>query len=159
MQNIPTFIIVLGNPNPIYYQERVDKAMETFLSTKNNTWVIMTGYKSESTKMKNYALEKYGEENNDYIIEEKKSSNTFQNLLFAKEIIEKERQIRFYSIVVCTSTFHINRSLILAQYIFRKNRNVCSIQTIHSNTPIPEDRRLREKMLLDNLITFIIEQD
>ena len=153
--DIPTFIIVLGNPNPVYYKERVDRAMKMFETKK--CWVIMTGHKGESTAMKKYALEKYGEKNDSYIIEEKKSTNTLQNLLFTKEIIENEKKIHSYSVIVCTSTFHINRSLLLTHFVFRNGRNVRSIQSIHSNTPIPEDRRIREKMLLDNLLTFIMD--
>ena len=158
---IPTFIIVLGNPKPLYYEERVDRGMETFFKLyneedKNKVMVIMTGFNGESTKMKKYAMRKYGEQYSSVILEETKSVNTHQNLLFSKQIIESMCSSS-YSVIVCTSTFHIDRSLILANLVFGTDKDVYSIKMIHTRSPIPEDRREREKMLLDNLITSLVK--
>ncbi len=160
-----TFIIVLGNSDPKYYEERVDRGMESFIklydrdeinnrdeinTLKNKTYVIMTGCSKESTKMKEYAVKKYGEIYASFIIEEKKSLNTYQNLVFSKQIIES--MCCFYSVIVCTSTFHINRSLVLSHLVFPKH----SVQTIHTRSEIPDDIREREKMLLANLLESIV---
>ena len=77
-------------------------------------------------------------------------NNTYQNLVFSKQIIES--MCCFYSVIVCTSTFHINRSLVLSHLVFPKQ----SVQTIHTRSEIPEDRREREKMLLANLLESIV---
>lgn len=157
-----TFIIVLGNSNPKYYEERVNRGMESFIklynqntqntqNTQNNkTYVIMTGGNNESKKMKEYAIKTYGEMYASCILEETKSINTYQNLIFSKQIIDS--MCSFYSVIVCTSTFHIDRSLVLAHLVFPKQ----TIRTIHTRSPIPEDRREREKMLLANLLEMII---
>ena len=159
-----TFIIVLGNSDPKYYEERVDRGMESFIklydrdeisrddryTLKNKTYVIMTGCSKESTKMKEYAVKKYGEIYASFLIEEKKSLNTYQNLVFSKQIIES--MCCFYSVIVCTSTFHINRSLILSHLVFPTQ----SVQTIHTRSEISDDIREREKMLLANLLESIV---
>jgi uncharacterized SAM-binding protein YcdF (DUF218 family) len=148
-----TFIIVLGNSNPKYYEERVNRGMESFIklyNQDNKTYVIMTGGNNESKKMKEYAVKTYGEMYASCILEETKSINTYQNLTFSKQIIES--MCLFYSVIVCTSTFHIDRSLVLAHLVFPKQ----PIRTIHTRSPIPEDRREREKMLLANLLEMII---
>ena len=152
-----TFIIVLGNSNPKYYEERVNRGMESFIklynepnNPNNKTYVIMTGGNNESKKMKEYAVKTYGEMYASCILEETKSINTYQNLVFAKQIIES--MCCFYSVIVCTSTFHINRSLILSHLVFPNH----SVQTIHTRSEIPEDRREREKMLLANLLESIV---
>ena len=149
-----TFIIVLGNSNPKYYEERVNRGMESFIKLynqdNNKTYVIMTGGNNESKKMKEYAVKTYGEMYASCILEETKSINTYQNLTFSKQIIES--MCLFYSVIVCTSTFHIDRSLVLAHLVFPKQ----TIRTIHTRSPIPEDRREREKMLLANLLEMII---
>jgi len=155
-----TFIIVLGNSNPKYYEERVNRGMESFIKLyklynhynqdNNKTYVIMTGGNNESKKMKEYAVKTYGEMYASCILEETKSINTYQNLTFSKQIIDS--MCLFYSVIVCTSTFHIDRSLVLAHLVFPKQ----TIRTIHTRSPIPEDRREREKMLLANLLEMII---
>jgi len=149
-----TFIIVLGNSNPKYYKERVNRGMESFIKLynqdNNKTYVIMTGGNNESKKMKEYAVKTYGEMYASCILEETKSINTYQNLTFSKQIIDS--MCLFYSVIVCTSTFHIDRSLVLAHLVFPKQ----PIRTIHTRSPIPEDRREREKMLLANLLEMII---
>jgi uncharacterized SAM-binding protein YcdF (DUF218 family) len=149
-----TFIIVLGNSNPKYYEERVNRGMESFIKLynqdNNKTYVIMTGGNNESKKMKEYAVKTYGEMYASCILEETKSINTYQNLTFSKQIIDS--MCLFYSVIVCTSTFHIDRSLVLAHLVFPKQ----PIRTIHTRSPIPEDRREREKMLLANLLEMII---
>jgi uncharacterized SAM-binding protein YcdF (DUF218 family) len=149
-----TFIIVLGNSNPKYYKERVNRGMESFIKLynqdNNKTYVIMTGGNNESKKMKEYAVKTYGEMYASCILEETKSINTYQNLTFSKQIIDS--MCLFYSVIVCTSTFHIDRSLVLAHLVFPKQ----TIRTIHTRSPIPEDRREREKMLLANLLEMII---
>lgn len=151
-----TFIIVLGNSKPECYKKRVDRCMETFLKLRKEKeiYIIMSGGKNESKNMKEYVLLKYGHEYDPFIIEEKKSLNTHQNLLFSKEIIESICPT-FFSIIICTSTFHINRSFLLSNIVFG---NECNIHTIHTRTPVSNELYEREKILIDHLIKqFIVE--
>ena len=126
------FIIVLGNSKKEIWQPRVDAAVQHFFSkprqiyceytheTINTCRIILTGKgktKTEAQQMKNYILEKYSISNELLIIEDQ-SLNTLENLQYSKKIIDQISYFTKPTITICTSTFHIYRSMTLAKFIF-----------------------------------------
>lgn len=98
---------------------RMDRALE-YLERYPDTKVIVCGglgsdtRDSEALVMKRYLLSKSVPEHQ--IILEDRSTDTTENILFAKEIIEQSgNSINSYKIGIATSGYHIYRSMIIAQ--------------------------------------------
>lgn len=95
-------------------KNRLDSAFE-YLVENETTLVIVSGGQgtgediSEAKAMCNYLVDKGIEK--DRIILEDKSTNTYENLLFSKEIIQDEAK----SIVVVTNKFHVYRAMSIAK--------------------------------------------
>lgn len=92
------------------------KAYE-YLSENKNSICILSGGQgqdeliSEAECMKNILIEKGIDEKRIYI--ENKSTSTQENLKFSKEIIESNNLDK--NIIICTSEYHIYRSVIMAK--------------------------------------------
>ncbi|MEW9121851.1 MAG: YdcF family protein [Thermotaleaceae bacterium] len=115
-------IIVLGahlwgdQPSPLL-QYRLDKAIELYgMGYAAN--IIVSGAQgddeitTEAKAMAAYLVRHYIPEENIYL--EEQSYNTFQNLKFSKEIMDKEG---FEDAIIITNTFHLYRSLRIAKYL------------------------------------------
>lgn len=116
-------VIVLGagikqDKPGIDLTSRLDKTIE-FLNKNPNSKCIVTGgldkkYEIyESDVMKNYLISKGISENRIY--QEKSSTNTKENFIYAKEIIEKENLNK--NTVVVTNFYHQFRSSLYAKII------------------------------------------
>ncbi len=115
----PQYCIILGaqwktSGPSIVLQYRLDKAIE-FLEEHSDTKVIVSGGKgsnepiSEAEGMFGYLVEAGIPE--DRIIMEDRSTNTYENLIFSEEYLEKTAD----SIVLVTNNFHMFRALKIAQ--------------------------------------------
>lgn len=106
--------LINNSPSPIL-KDRLNKGMELFNSFQKKTMFIVSGGKgkgeciSESKAMKNYLIRKGISE--EMIIEENRSSNTYENLLFSKKIINDSSK----TITIVSNEFHILRCVIYAE--------------------------------------------
>ena len=122
------YIIVLGsgliggNKVSKLLGSRIDKAIDFYNKQKShnkNSKIIFSGGQgldetiSEGEAMKNYALEKNVPLED--IIVENKSTTTYENFLFSKEIIEKRDKNA--EIVFSTSNYHVFRAAIYAKKV------------------------------------------
>lgn len=121
------FIIILGcairndgTPTPLL-RSRIDRAIDfskkQFEATGKEVIFITSGGQgsdeviAESTSMKNYLLSQGIKE--DYIIEENKSTNTFENMQFSKKIIDEINSNAH--VAYATNNYHVFRSGIQAK--------------------------------------------
>ncbi len=133
------YIIVLGSgligdQVPPLLASRIDKGIERFHrfhSTKRPVKVIFTGGQGSDEKlpegvaMANYAMEK-GLPKEQIIIEDK-AVNTYENLLFSKQLIEAERGAHGkYNVLTVTNNFHVFRALLWARKVGVKSDGIGS---------------------------------
>lgn len=113
------YMIVLGaqwkTSGPSYVlQKRLDKAME-YLQENPDTIVIVSGGQgsnepiTEAAGMKGY-LEEKGIAS-ERILAEDKSTNTYENLVFSAELLDKENS----RVVLVTNNFHVFRTCSIAK--------------------------------------------
>lgn len=106
-----------GTPTPLL-RGRVDKALDFYHKQKNSSgkdlaFITSSGQDddeviSESESMKRYLMEKGIAE--DKIIKEDKSRNTYENMMFSKEKIDKNNS----KVAFSTTNYHVFRSGIFA---------------------------------------------
>lgn len=150
------FIIVIGNSCDEIMKKRVDRAIEEFKSSpqKRFSYVIndyipckkllFTGSHSSEVdilKMKEYAI--YKGIDPKIIITENKSRNTVENIINSEKMIrEMLPSCEAYSpdIIICTSSFHISRVMLISKIYFNKYR----VSFIHTNETITKNEKARE---------------
>ena len=128
-------ILVLGNKSKKVTEERVDRALEYYSNCGTEKFLMFSGGVSDPTEaefMKNYAMTKGIDQKN--IITEDKSRNTIENFEMSKAILDNMFSHGSCSVVVCTSTFHIKRSMVLARIILT---GYCT-EFIHTREPLTE---------------------
>lgn len=119
------YLIVLGaglNGSTVSQtlKDRLNVAIKCIDDYGNDSYIVVSGGQgknediSEAEAMKEYLLSNGVEENK--IIIENKSSNTFENLKFSKEKIEEHsgKNIKDISVKIVTTDFHSFRSKILS---------------------------------------------
>jgi hypothetical protein len=134
-----TFIIVLGNHDPKVCLKRVNAAI---INSTPTTKIILSGGNNEAHVMKQFIIDKIPMNN---IILETKSRTTIENLILSKQLITEKK----YNIVICTSTFHIARALILAKFVFE------NVTGVHTNETIENDLFKKECTSLARSWPFI----
>lgn len=121
------YIIVLGcglNGEKItpLLKSRLDKAIEIYnnkIIENNDIKIIVSGGKgsdelvSEASAMGNYLLSQNIK--NDAIILEDKSTNTYENILFSKNIIEMTNKSSNVNTIVVTNNFHVFRASVYSR--------------------------------------------
>lgn len=125
-ENYPVeYVVVLGaglrgdTVSPTL-QYRLDKCL-LYLKTYPEAKVVVSGgqgpdeYTSEAEAMKRYLVTHSIGENR--VILEERSTSTYENFLFSKKIIEKERGINKSRILIITSDFHMFRAKVLASRV------------------------------------------
>ena len=134
----PDLIIVLGcqvkgdKPGSLL-KARLDTTVETLNKYPYAICIVSGGQGpdeivEEARVMKKYLVDKGIDENR--IFEEDKSASSFQNLIFSKDIIEKNN-INHESIVILTSEYHIPRAVLIAKRIYPD----VNVYAIKSKTP------------------------
>lgn len=122
------YLMILGNqvvgkdtPSPLML-ERTDRAVE-YLKENEDCFVVVCGgittdeqIISESALMEKILTEKGV--NPDRIILEDKSTTTFENFEFAKEVIEKHsgKNIEDVDVAFLSSDYHIHRASVIADH-------------------------------------------
>lgn len=110
-------------------RRRVDKAIEYTELINDYGYIVVSGGQgpgesiTEAEAMKRYLFE----HNVNNVIKEEKSTDTYENLLFSKEIIEKHsgKSIDQLKIKIITSDFHLLRSKMLSVKLGYKDVNFC----------------------------------
>lgn len=99
--------------------KRIDKGIEAFKKLNGKAKIIVSGGKgadekiSEAEAMKRYILEKNIAEEN--IICEDKSTTTFENLKFSKEIMDSQK--KKYKCIFVTNNYHVFRTGLYAKKV------------------------------------------
>lgn len=150
-------IIVLGckigqcnNPS-LMMKSRVDALMKT----ENPSLIILSGgYTnpqcniSEALMMKQY-MEKNNYDIDDVILEER-SKNTIGNAVYSK-ILLSDMGIKYNSITLITSCFHMNRASKIFEYIFRESsiiKGMCAPWNFYYSD-IESEKWIKDKKFLD----------
>lgn len=100
---------------------RLNKAIEVYKSSSKSSYIVVSGGKgtdekiSEAEAMKQYLIEHEIEENK--IIIEDKSNNTYENLKYSKEKIKEKFKEANLKIAFVSSNFHIYRVSIFARQL------------------------------------------
>jgi uncharacterized SAM-binding protein YcdF (DUF218 family) len=152
-------IIVLGCRNIEIMKKRVDRAVEYFNSSPAQKIIndkavrvktmIFTGGGTDISEAE--IMKEYANIDEKYVILESHAMNTYENLIYTKQIIDSQYgklgQVH-PNIVICTSSFHLRRVIIMALLLF-KNYNV---QFIHTNEDINLEDKTREMVALNKFI-------
>lgn len=130
-------IITLGNSDKIIMNKRVLRAREYYEEnkTKKSMVFMFSGHNGEAQYMKDYL---YSLDVKHPVFLETKSSDTVENLKFCKQILD--RFLGIPSVVICTSTFHMPRTAMIALRILTENR-VTFIDTFEK--PERQDREAK----------------
>jgi len=171
------FIIVLGNPNRETYKKRVKRAVEYYNELKKSRGpfdeegpreiLVFCGKgdkvglgSTEAGEMFKYA-QTLGISQNECIIEDE-SMNTYQNFEFFLKKIKKPflspTYMTSYIFTICTSTYHIKRSLVMAKDILG---SFGEIRAIHTNEKCKEkykEKWEKELFLLDKYLDYVLEK-
>lgn len=123
----PQYIIVLGTTvyesGPCYLLRQRLKEAAKWAETYENAKIVVTGGQgkkepfTEGSEMKRYLVEELGVDQ-DRIIVEEKSMNTYENMTFTGEILEKTDETFSYEntpVLVVTNNFHMFRSMQIAK--------------------------------------------
>lgn len=123
---------IRGETMTVTLKQRVDTALEYTNSNDNYGYIVVTGGQgpgesiTEAEAMKRYLVKNGIASEN--VIKEEKSTDTYENLKFSKEIIEKHsgKKIEDLDIKIITSGFHLLRSKMLCEELGYKNVTYCA---------------------------------
>ena len=106
------------SPSPLL-QKRIEKAIELFKSQKEHPYIIASGGQGNDEEFSEaYVIKKYLVDHGitpDKILMEDKSTTTYENLLFSKQMIEHMRADKDYHCVFVTNNYHVLRTAIWAK--------------------------------------------
>ncbi|MCM1991145.1 YdcF family protein [Oceanirhabdus seepicola] len=145
-----------GEPSQMM-KNRLDAALEYLFENDIENIIVSGGQGSDEKFTESLVMKKYLVKNgikSDKIIEENKSTSTFENLSFTKDIITKieENKNGKLRIVILTSDFHMFRSKLIAEELgFTATGVPSSISMIE----IPQ-RHVREYFAIINTIMYNI---
>lgn len=136
---------------------RIEKAVEVYEKTNKKAFFIPSGGKgsdekiSEAEAIKNYLLAKNIPENK--IELEDKSTTTYENLKFTKELLDKKGQE--YSCILVTNDYHTLRTAIYSKKL-KLNAQVVGSKTARYYWPSAFIREYIALMMKLNWLTFIV---
>jgi uncharacterized SAM-binding protein YcdF (DUF218 family) len=146
-------ILVLGNSNKDVMKKRLDRAIseyKLFNDDNSNVYLMVSGCgkKHEYKFMYNYLISNVDTKN---ILVEDKSNSTIENLIFSTNILKNKFPIQSIELIVCTSTFHIKRTIIISKLL-----NIHSIKWnfIHTEEDVLDEQKIKEMNLTMNLIDY-----
>lgn len=166
-------ILILGNSNPKILNKRLDRGVQEFYKLKNpyedeeivygiNTYILLSGkgkgiridnkvYDSEADYMLEYVSQKV---NKKYILIENLSNSTVENLINTYNILKKLYKDSFFNrinVIICTSSFHLKRTIVLSKLL---NKDNFTLKYIHTNELFSEEENLRELRNLDYYLNY-----
>jgi uncharacterized SAM-binding protein YcdF (DUF218 family) len=140
-------IIVLGNSTDGVYQKRVDRAIEHFTQNSSESYIMFSGLKANVENMYNYALSKLGSKYEKFLLKENKSTTTVENILLSMKII-KNLFPKVINLTICTSTYHIKRSIIITNLLCKH----FNTKFIHTSEPITPEQKINEERNTANFL-------
>lgn len=151
-------IIVLGNSRTDIMEERLARAFREFNvvyyddETMRQKIIIPTGTPTESNYMTNRIIETGI--SRDCIIVDSNARNTIDNIVNSRALIEAHLLVP-YRIIVCTSSFHIARTIVICGLVMGKFMEI--VKFIHTNETVSSEEKQRETFLTSRLLdTFIL---
>ena len=116
------YVLVLGsglNNNQIgnILKSRLDKSLEYINANKNSKILVSGGITGSNTVTEADAMYEYLKDNQvdtKRIIKEDKSTSTFENIQFSKEILKNNNDLD-KKILIITSDFHLPRALLISR--------------------------------------------
>lgn len=121
---------IRGETMTLTLKQRVDTAIDYAISNYNYGYIVVTGGQgqgediTEAEAMKRYLIKNKVKN----VIKEEHSTDTYENLEFSKQIIEKHsgKSIDELNIKIITSGFHLLRSKMLCAELGYKNVTYCA---------------------------------
>jgi uncharacterized SAM-binding protein YcdF (DUF218 family) len=165
-------IIILGNRQPEIMRKRVDRALEYFNSSPAEVqsdfspepqivkYLLFSGGASDGKSKPEGAImmEEYckGKVDHKFCLLETQSRTTVENLLYSKQLLEKMfSRLSQPKITICTSTFHIKRSLILTKLFFPNY----TTKFIHTDETVPQHTYEHEARLLNWFVDEYVKKN
>ena len=151
------YIVLLGNSDPEIMNKRVKRAVEYFMSSEYKR--IVDGERIVTKKIivsGADAIFPQGILPTDHIIIENKSRNTVEKLTNVQKILDRIHKNKSFGtpkVTICTSSFHVRRSCILANLIL----SGYTPEFIHTNENIPERLQHHEWNLLLPYLQYFSE--
>jgi len=123
---------IRGETMTVTLKQRVDAAIEYANLNENYGYIVVTGGQgpgesiTEAEAMKRHLVKNRIEDKR--VLKEEHATDTYENLEFSKEIIEKHsgKKIEELNIKVITSGFHLLRSRMLCNELGYKNVTYCA---------------------------------
>lgn len=168
-------IIILGNSRPEILNKRLNRGIEEFNKIKHpyeddeevygiHNYIFLSGggrgikvnnkmYKNESEYMFEYVSKIIDPK---YIVTENISNSTVENLINCFNIILKKYPSHdifssSINITICTSSYHLKRTIVLAKLL---NKEGFNLKFIHTNEIISEEENKRELKHLDSFMNY-----
>lgn len=155
-----TVVVVLGNVDPAVSLKRVDRAIEEFRNLPNDNeskFILLSGGSpNEAPRSEaSYMLDMCRARGIDdmFLMVEGCSKNTVENLLYTRKLISIFNEVP--QLVICTSTFHIGRVIILTKLYFPGYK----VRFIHTNEKTTEEEAEREGAILSNFLLGYIGKE
>ena len=89
-----------------------------------------------------------------YILIENLSNSTVENLINTYNILKKLYKDSFFNrinVIICTSSFHLKRSIVLSKILNKENY---TLKYIHTNEVFSEEENKKELRHLDNYLNY-----
>lgn len=107
--------------------------------------------------MVNYAVNELRVDKDDCMVEYE-SQNTHQNIEFSLKLLYegswfKPTYTMNYTFTICTSTFHIKRSFLIASFLCKDYGKVA---VVHTNEKISSEQHKRETKFINDYLGYLI---
>ena len=166
-------IIVLGNYDANIMNKRLDRAIKEFydrVKSGEKCFIILSGkgrevkyknnvYETESDYMFDYCTKLSAENINcvhsQFIMCEKDSMNTSENLINCFQLIKHHFHTEKCHVILCTSTFHIKRTILLTHLL---DHSLNKYSFIHTNENVSVEENNRELYNLDKFMNIYLSK-
>ena len=133
---------------------RIDIAYQTFLNSKNSSYIILSGGKkahinSEASAMRDFIVSQYPEILPTLLLEER-SKDTLENAFFTKVIHIDPLEIKHVTII--TNSFHMPRAKQIFTNLFNPSYQLEFIEA--ANPEVDEKTRANQKIIEESAIEF-----
>ena len=141
----------------ILLQDRLDTAL-AHLETDPDMTIVVTGgkgddeHKSEAQAMHDYLVE-HGIPSEQIILEDQ-ATNTYENLIFSKHLLEELGHDTQQEFLLVSNGFHLTRSRILWERVFGTDDNLNTLAAPSSHLPSRLKMYVREPLALIKSFVF-----
>ena len=141
----------------ILLQDRLDTALDHLESNPDMTIVVTGGkgddeHKSEAQAMHDYLVE-HGISSEQIILEDQ-ATNTYENLIFSKDLLAELGYDTWQEFLLISNGFHLTRSRILWERVFGSDENLNTLAAPSSHLPSRLKMYVREPLALMKSFVF-----